>query len=211
MSTTAERRATPVEPITEGRRTAVVLNANAKRVTQRVRREVESAAPHADVFYTRSLEEAAFVTRRIADNGYDFVFTGGGDGTVVNTIDQVCRRLDEIGAAYPRFGVLKLGTGNGIADFFGAGDYRNDLARAQQVGRRDLHLIELDGETRTPFCGFGWDALHPQQLRPLEAAGAAVRQSPACALQERRRLPDCGASARACPSSSSSARAGTSA
>jgi diacylglycerol kinase family enzyme len=158
MSTTAERRATPVEPITEGRRTAVVLNANAKRVTQRVRREVESAAPHADVFYTRSLEEAAFVTRRIADNGYDFVFTGGGDGTVVNTIDQVCRRLDEIGAAYPRFGVLKLGTGNGIADFFGAGDYRNDLARAQQVGRRDLHLIELDGETRTPFCGFGWDA-----------------------------------------------------
>lgn len=158
MSTTAERRATPVEPTTEGRRTAIVLNANAKRVTERVRREVEAAAPHADVFYTRSLEEAAFVTRRVADNGYDFVFTGGGDGTVVHTIDQVCRRLDEVGAPYPHFGVLKLGTGNGVADFFGAGDFRTDLARAHQVGRRDLHLIELDGESRTPFCGFGWDA-----------------------------------------------------
>ena len=139
-------------------RTAVVLNANAKRVTERVRREITAAAPEADVFYTRSLEEAAFVTRRVADNGYDSVFTGGGDGTVVNTIDQVCRRCDDTGTPYPQFGVLKLGTGNGVADFFGAGDYRQDLRRAESAGRRDLHLIEVDWQTRTPFCGFGWDA-----------------------------------------------------
>lgn len=163
MSTTAERAPSnqlPAERSDGGRnpRTAVVLNANAKRVTDRVRREVVAAAPEADVFYTRSLEEAAFVTRRVADNGYEHVFTGGGDGTVVSTIDAVCRRRDDLGAPYPTFGVLRLGTGNGVADFFGAGDYRTDLKRATQVGRRGLYLIEVDGQTRTPFCGFGWDA-----------------------------------------------------
>lgn len=154
----AQRRSEGVQETPSARRTAVILNANAKRVTEKVRRDVTEVVPHADVFYTQSLEEAAFVTRRVADNGYDFVFTGGGDGTVVHAIDQVCRRLDELGRPYPHFGVLKLGTGNGVADFFGAGDFRRDLVRAGEVGRRDLHLIEVDGGTRAPFFGFGWDA-----------------------------------------------------
>jgi diacylglycerol kinase family enzyme len=138
-------------------RTAVLLNANAKRVTERVRREVAQVAPDADIFYTQSLEEADFVHRRVADLGYDFVYTGGGDGTVVHTIDQVCRRLDDNGFPYPRFGVLKLGTGNGIADFFGAGDFRDDLKRGPEAATRDLHLMSVEG-VRAPFFGFGWDA-----------------------------------------------------
>jgi hypothetical protein len=74
----AQRRSEGVQETPSARRTAVILNANAKRVTEKVRRDVTEVVPHADVFYTQSLEEAAFVTRRVADNGYDFVFTGGG-------------------------------------------------------------------------------------------------------------------------------------
>ncbi|MSP72180.1 MAG: hypothetical protein EXR76_08370 [Myxococcales bacterium] len=140
-------------------RVAVLLNANAKRVTEAVRREIILAVPDADVFFTHSLDEAAFVTRRMADLGYDVIYTGGGDGTVVNTLDQVVRRLDELGVTeYPRFGVLRLGTGNGIADFFGAGDYRRDLRRSEAALVKPLHLMEIDGERRAPFFGFGWDA-----------------------------------------------------
>lgn len=158
MAQFAQRAPETLREASPARRTAVILNANAKRVTERVRREVAELAPYADVFCTHSLEEAAFVTRRVADNGYDFVFTGGGDGTVVHTIDQICRRLDELGRPYPHFGILKLGTGNGVADFVGATDYRRDLVRAEDVGCRDLHLMEVDGGTRAPFFGFGWDA-----------------------------------------------------
>lgn len=182
MSITAERHEIQIdEPAGAPRtgRTAILLNANAKRVTERVRREVAAIAPHADIFYTRSLEEAAFVTRRVADNGYDFVFTGGGDGTVVHTIDSVCRRLDDLGAPYPQFGVLKLGTGNGVADFFGAGDYRSDLRRAEHVGRRSLHLLEVDDGVRAPFCGFGWDAciLNNYDLLKRQAQRFAVTRA----------------------------------
>ena len=140
-------------------RTAVILNANARRVTPAVRAEVQRVAPDADVFYTRSLEEAAFVTRRVADAGYGFVFTGGGDGTVVNTIDQVMRRLDETSAEHcPKFGILKLGTGNAVADFFGAGDFRDDLLKARTAPIKPLYLMDVAGACRTPFFGFGWDA-----------------------------------------------------
>lgn len=163
MSTASPARETPdgASPTARAGRAAAILNANAKRVTDKVRREVEAAAPEVDVFYTRSLEESAFVTRRVADLGYTRVFTGGGDGTVVNVIDQICRRCDEIGADYPHFGILKLGTGNGVADFFGAGDFREDLRSADQAGRRDLRLLDVEtpeGQVRAPFCGFGWDA-----------------------------------------------------
>lgn len=157
-------------------RTAVILNANARRVSPHVRSEVQRVVPDADVFYTQSLEEAAFVTRRVADAGYAFVFTGGGDGTVVNTIDQVVRRLDETGSRRcPKFGILKLGTGNGVADFFGAGDFREDLAKARTAPVKSLYLMDVVDGRRTPFFGFGWDAFI---LNNYDQMKRAAEQSP---------------------------------
>ncbi len=112
-------------------RIAVILNKNAKRVTPRVRREIESIAPpHADVFFTESIEQADFVIRRVIDSGYGKIVTGGGDGTVLNTIDKALAHIDARGYTdCPEFAVLKLGTGNAIADFLGAGDVTHDLSR----------------------------------------------------------------------------------
>ena len=94
----------------------------------KVRRRIEDALPDsADIFYTESLEQARFIIRRIVDSGYHTLVTGGGDGTVVNTIDEALNR-DARGYGHcPRFAVLKLGTGNAIADFLGAGSVQRDL------------------------------------------------------------------------------------
>lgn len=139
-------------------RTAIVLNANAKRVTEKVRRKVLAAAPNADVFFTESLDQAAFVARRVVERGYGTVLTGGGDGTVVNTLQQVLDAATQLGAPTPRFGVLRLGTGNAVADYLGAGRYEDDLARIDQAPVKRVDLLRLGDGRRTTFGGLGWDA-----------------------------------------------------
>ncbi|MEZ4470145.1 MAG: diacylglycerol kinase family protein [bacterium] len=127
MSQSQLRSKDAVTPPARAERTAVILNKNAKRVTERVRRRIVEVAPEADVFFTETLEQAKFVTRRVVDSGYGTVVTGGGDGTVVNTIQDVLDRVETTGRERPRFGVLRLGTGNAVADFLGARDYARDL------------------------------------------------------------------------------------
>ncbi len=139
-------------------RVAVILNKNAKRVGKRVRRQVEAVAPEgADVFFTESLEQARFITRRVVDSGYSTVVTGGGDGTVANTMAQVVAHAEARKLPVPRFAVLKLGTGNAVADFLGARDFRADLTDLPNARFRPMHLVNVEG-TRIPFAGFGWDA-----------------------------------------------------
>ena len=137
---------------------AIILNRNAKRVGDKVRERVVATAPGADVFFTESLEQASTVTRRIVDAGYGTVITGGGDGTVANTIGEILRVADEQGAPRPRFGVLRLGTGNAVADFLGARHYAEDLQDMNTAATRELDLLLLDGQHRSTFAGFGWDA-----------------------------------------------------
>lgn len=157
MATARLRTRDDVE-LSRAGRTAIILNKNAKRVGDRVRRRVSEAAPDADVFFTESLEQAAFVTRRVLDRGYDTVVTGGGDGTVVNTIGQVLAHRERNGhSRLPRFAVLKLGTGNAVADFLGAGDYADDLRALDEATARPLHMLRVEGR-RTTFGGLGWDA-----------------------------------------------------
>ena len=147
-----------LQPRQRAGRTAVLLNANAKRVTPRVRRAIETAAPDAEIFFTDSLEQAAFVTRRVADLEYDTVLTGGGDGTVAHTINAILDRVDELrDCSAPQFGVLRLGTGNAIADFLGASDFRTDLRNREAANVRAVDVVRVDG-VRTLFAGFGWDA-----------------------------------------------------
>ena len=140
-------------------RIAVLLNKNAKRVGPKVRRRIEDALPDsADIFYTESLEQARFIIRRIVDSGYHTLVTGGGDGTVVNTIDEALKHRDARGYGHcPRFAVLKLGTGNAIADFLGAGSVQRDLENIDTAPARWMDLMNVNGR-RTTFAGFGWDA-----------------------------------------------------
>src|SRR5215468_1347607 len=56
--------------------------------------------------------------------GYHTVFCGGGDGTFIGFADEILTEAEAARAAAPRFGVLKLGTGNGLASLVQASGER---------------------------------------------------------------------------------------
>jgi len=162
-------------------RVAVLLNANAKSVSEKLRRELEAFVPADDLFFSRTFEEARSIARTVLSRGYRTVLTGGGDGTFVgfaNCIMDAAERpesfsLSSGGAALrlapaslpiPRFGVLKLGTGNAVAGLSGASGRRvgvvEDILRARSGEASHtqlLHLLSVDGK-RAPFAGCGIDA-----------------------------------------------------
>lgn len=147
-------------------RVAVLLNANAKRVSSRVRHAFEQIVPREDLFFSRSLEEASVHARAIIDRRYGVVMAGGGDGTITNTMNMLIRAA-ETGlrggrAPLPDIGILRLGTGNGLAHMTGAGRPEDDMRRllgGVMPAAMPLRLIE-DPTTGWvfPFAGMGYDA-----------------------------------------------------
>ena len=144
-------------------RVAVVVNGNAKRVTEDLVEMLDQIVQSGDLFVSRNLEEGKEIARRIVDGGYPIVLTGGGDGTFTQMVTWISGEAKRRGAPTPRFGLLKLGTGNALAWVLGAADYKGkgvvaDLARVRQGGSRELRLLDVEG-TLAPFAGFGVDAL----------------------------------------------------
>lgn len=141
-------------------KTAFLLNANARSVTEKKRAELESLLPESDLFFSRSLEDAERICDVIAQRGYARVFTGGGDGTFVSAVDFLRKSCDIHGQAMPRLGVLRLGTGNALATHVGAGHPIDDAYHLTQEGGHEdyvLNLVECEDGTVTPFAGLGYD------------------------------------------------------
>jgi len=145
---------------------AVLLNANAKRVTDKVIRRVSHVVPEGDLFVSRSIDSCAEIARKVVEGGYGTVFTGGGDGTFVAFVNALQAELASQGLARgPRYGLLRLGTGNALATLVGASALAGDgilddilRARANEVPSvRRLELLTCDGKL-APFAGLGYDA-----------------------------------------------------
>lgn len=162
---------------------AVILNANAKRVTPRVQARLEQECEGIDIYYSRSMDEGRRIARQVVEQGYETVLTGGGDGTIIQSInflyaltgrspsqerpEQASRHLRMVPPPMkpmPAVGVLKLGTGNALATVVGAGHYSRDAERVrlkmeegQEMPRFSLPLMEAESEV-FPFAGLGWDA-----------------------------------------------------
>ena len=160
---------------------AVLLNANARSVCEGLKRELENFVPPEDLYYSRNFDEARYISRQVLDKGYRTILTGGGDGTFVAYVNCLFEQAQQpsgssLRGAYkllpvpahaielPRFGVLKLGTGNAVAEFSGASGRRlgvvEDILRTRsgEVSiARPLHLLAIDGK-RAPFAGLGIDA-----------------------------------------------------
>lgn len=148
-----------------GRRIAVVVNGNAKSVTEEVISTLDQILAGGDLFVSRRIEESEEIAKTIVDRGYGTVLTGGGDGTFTVMVSAVVRQADARGVPRPRFGLLRLGTGNALAWVVGAtkaAEGRGLAADIQRLrmdaGYREMRLIEIEG-TLAPFCGFGADAL----------------------------------------------------
>src|ERR1700687_5154704 len=149
---------------------AVLLNANARNVSDALKRELENFVPPEDLYYSRCFDDARTIAREVLDRGYRTVLTGGGDGTFVGYVNCLYEQAQQPAGAHlrgafkllpipahavelPRFGVLKLGTGNAVADFSGASGRRlgveEDILRARsgEVSiARSLHLLSHDGK-----------------------------------------------------------------
>lgn len=147
---------------------AVLLNANARRVTEKVVRKLSHVVPEADLFISRSELDARRIAQTVIERGYPAVFCGGGDGTFMGFANELLRQV-EVRSRYmpiqpPRFGILKLGTGNGMGALVNASPMKGDKfledvlrARAGEVpGYKRLDLLTVDGK-RTQFAGVGVD------------------------------------------------------
>ncbi|HWA77808.1 MAG TPA: diacylglycerol kinase family protein [Polyangiaceae bacterium] len=158
---TSSETAASVAPIFQ--RVAVVVNGRAKNVTNEVISTLDQILRGGDLFVSRSLEDARDIARTLVTRGYGTVLTGGGDGTFTVMVTEVVREARRAKKPLPRFGLLKLGTGNSLAWVVGARDVKGrelgaDIERLyQDAGSRSMRLIEVEGII-SPFCGLGADA-----------------------------------------------------
>jgi diacylglycerol kinase family enzyme len=159
----------PIAPVSGAGepKVAVLLNANARRVDARVVKSLSRVVPAEDLFVSRSELDCRRIVQTVLERGYPVVFTGGGDGTFLGFANEMFRQLEPrgrfAGRRPPRFGVLKLGTGNGLANYVNAGGGNDGIlqdvvrARAGEVpGHRRMDLLQVDGR-RSPFAGLGVD------------------------------------------------------
>jgi diacylglycerol kinase family enzyme len=146
---------------------AVLLNGSARRVTDSVVRKLGQVVPQNDLFLSKSQLDARRIAQTIVDRRYDTVFLGGGDGTFMGFVNEIAgqvelRRQHAPNTPMPRFGMLKLGTGNSVASLLKASGGEGILddvlrARSSEVpSYRRLDLLMVDGK-RAPFAGLGLD------------------------------------------------------
>lgn len=156
----------PVDPLQPAApRVAVLLNARARKVNARVMRALSHVVPRSDLYVSRSPKDARRIAKDILSRGYDTVFCGGGDGTFIGFADEILSEAERAHALAPRFGVLKLGTGNGLAALVHASPFEDggvvdDVRRACEgavPGYRPLELLKVEGR-RAQFAGLGIDA-----------------------------------------------------
>ena len=136
------------------------MNGNARRLGGRLRAKLERVLPGA-VRFTDSLDEARGTIRTEIRRGTDLIVLGGGDGTVVMGLTLIGEACRAAGKREPTIAILRLGSGNAIADTVGASeDVTEDFARIIRGGgaRRSVPLLECLG-VRAPFVGMGVDAL----------------------------------------------------
>ncbi len=151
-----------------------MLNGNARQVTDQLVESFDRVVGRGDLFLSSNLDEAHGIALRIVEQGYPIVLTGGGDGTFVQMVTSITKEAKSRNQEPPRFGLLKLGTGNSLAWALGAGTSRRgvlaDLARLRDdADYREFRLIEVQ-DLLTPFAGAGIDAVglkHFHQVRSV--------------------------------------------
>jgi diacylglycerol kinase family enzyme len=141
-------------------RAAFLVNRNARAVSERLVDKMATVVPAGDLFMSRTLEDASVFARTIVRRGYGHVFLGGGDGTLVMTMNLLRQHARDEGLPMPTVGVLKLGTGNAMATALGAMDPMVDVSHVLQRGpstTRAVDFVETDDGVLTPFAGMGYD------------------------------------------------------
>jgi diacylglycerol kinase family enzyme len=138
---------------------AVVINANAGRVTNHLTSALRDVVPKNRLFLTKSQLHARDVIQYCVAQNMDAVFAGGGDGTIVDVINNVHDFRDQT-ESIPAVGALRLGTGNALASWLGSTSPVQDIQawnQGQAHSIQNVQLVESEGAL-FPFAGLGIDA-----------------------------------------------------
>lgn len=168
---------------------AVMVNRNARQVGDRAIEALSQIVAPRDLFVSRSFLDLRSGVRQMLERGYSTVFCGGGDGTLMALVNEFDRQLAgprSVPSVRPRFGILRLGTGNSLASLVQASPARGcrfvgDVARAQAgeaTHFRRLDLLSVEGKS-APFAGVGVDG---QVLNDYVALKRRVSDGPLKAL-----------------------------
>jgi diacylglycerol kinase family enzyme len=145
------------------RQVAVVLNTCARKVDDQTLQWIRSVVPHEHLYLSNSLDDLAPICEMLVARQYDAVLWGGGDGTFVRGVGALMQTAASHFARMPEVGVLRLGTGNAVAETLGSAEATPDglsldLSRARaHARRRELTLLDIDGQPSV-FAGFGLDS-----------------------------------------------------
>ena len=167
--------------VIESPKFAVLLNARAKRWTGDLHEQIQRWVPAGDLFLTDDFIQAERTLDRIVDSEYDVIFTGGGDGTIMylmNAIEKRVRKGMVDREKAPPAGVLKMGTGNAMATYFGCQSIVDDLESLRggaPLRVYDTYMVQDDKNIAFPFAGFGWDSI---LLNDYDAFKEAAKQTP---------------------------------
>jgi diacylglycerol kinase family enzyme len=139
---------------------AAYMNANAKRISPEVVSLVEELIYPDDIFYCNSPEDGIRAASTILERGYPTVFTGGGDGTIVQLINNLWNGVRGTDLKIPVLGSLSLGTGNAVSSMVSSGSPIQDLksyVANPSIDTIPLGMVESEGKL-FPFGGVGLDA-----------------------------------------------------
>ncbi|MDP8222251.1 MAG: diacylglycerol kinase family protein [Candidatus Lernaella stagnicola] len=147
---------------------AVAINMKARKVRKSTLEMVSQHVDVEDIYVTRTIEQSDQSLDEIIKKRYPLVLCGGGDGTAMRIIEQVRKkvaRLNKKGGDYqiPRFGLLKLGTGNGWAGQLEVPPKVEPIWTLRQLRGDELrftrfNMVESEGRL-FHFGGFGVDAM----------------------------------------------------
>lgn len=148
---------------------AVFLNARAKGWTGALHHEIQRFVSTKDLYLSDDFRQADRTVDKLLSAGYGAIFTGGGDGTICYLISAIEKRIragQVTREEAPSVGVLRMGTGNAIASFLGAGNVADDLRALKSGAPLVVHEVDMlqgphilpGANGLYPFAGVGWDA-----------------------------------------------------
>jgi diacylglycerol kinase family enzyme len=173
------------QPHSRTLRCAAVLNANARGVNRKVHSTLLGILPPECVHLSRSEQEAEDIIARLIDSETDVIFAGGGDGTINQLINTLRRNLRDRGLPLmrgPLVGLLPLGTGNALSNYFKIGNPYADvgrLASGAPLKVQPLRMMQWNDEL-FPFAGMGVDGAILNDYIDLKRRAAGTPLQPLC-------------------------------
>lgn len=168
------------------KKVAIILNNNARSVTDDSIYAVTKAALDVggcEVFLSNSVEKLDSIIDNIIDYRADVVMCGGGDGTFATCVTKFYNKCKD---NLPAFGILRLGTGNALADVLGVcRSYKTSLELAKRGMVSNLSMLKIKDKI-APFAGIGLDAMI---LEDYETVKGELNEDPVFKIIESQRGP----------------------